>query len=83
MNGISEFDINYGSNYPLRGNKMTLWEGGVRVPAFIHSSLLQRIGDSDQLMHVSDWLPTLVNLAGGNAGSGKVSNKEQEENYEY
>ncbi|GBN81575.1 Arylsulfatase B [Araneus ventricosus] len=56
----------YSSNYPLRGQKFEVWEGGIRVPAFIWSPLLQlqepRV--SMQLMHVTDWLPTLYSAAG-------------------
>ncbi|GIY87998.1 arylsulfatase B [Caerostris extrusa] len=51
----------YGSNYPLRGVKYTQWEGGIRVPAVIWSPLLKldKPRVSHQLMHVTDWLPTL------------------------
>ena len=52
-----------GNNYPLRGNKATTFEGGVRSIAFIsgagiHESLLGQI--SHEIMHVTDWLPTIV-----------------------
>ncbi|KAI6652562.1 hypothetical protein LOD99_4347 [Oopsacas minuta] len=55
-----------GSNYPLRGSKLTYFEGGIRVPAFIHSPLIKNPGRIESsLFHVSDWYPTLVSLAGG------------------
>ncbi|XP_055938568.1 arylsulfatase B-like isoform X1 [Argiope bruennichi] len=57
----------FSSNYPLRGKKYHVWEGGVRVPGFIWSPLfeLQEPRVSMQLMHITDWLPTLYSAAGG------------------
>ncbi|XP_074032233.1 arylsulfatase B isoform X2 [Leptinotarsa decemlineata] len=66
----SGFNLNAASNYPLRGVKNTLWEGGVRGAALIWSALInksQRV--ADQMMHVSDWLPTLIEAAGGDVSS--------------
>ncbi|KAJ0178806.1 hypothetical protein K1T71_005581 [Dendrolimus kikuchii] len=55
---------NWGVNLPFRGTKYTPWEGGVRVPAFIwHSSLRSRVWNG--LMHITDWMPTIVAAAGG------------------
>ncbi|ELU12719.1 hypothetical protein CAPTEDRAFT_140387 [Capitella teleta] len=55
------------SNYPLRGAKTSVWEGGTRVPAFVWSPLLKKSGYvSKQMMHISDWLPTLLEAAGYN-----------------
>nr|CAD7437688.1 unnamed protein product [Timema bartmani] len=66
-NGAPTFGVhsNRGSNWPLRGMKESPWEGGVRGVAAVWSPLLaktQRV--SNQMMHMSDWLPTLYSAAG-------------------
>jgi arylsulfatase A-like enzyme len=56
-------------NYPFRGHKTQIWEGGTRVAGFVHSPShlpASAAGTvSEGLFHVTDWLPTIVGLAGG------------------
>ena len=63
--------VNGGSNYPYRGGKMYYYDGGVRVPAYVHSPLIPkplRGSEFTGLFHATDWLPTLARLAGASAG---------------
>lgn len=53
--------IRGGNNYPLRGNKATLWEGGTRAASFFkHPNMKEQGWISSKLMHVTDWVPTLL-----------------------
>lgn len=65
------FNLNAASNYPLRGVKNTLWEGGVRGAALLFSPMLKkRSRVANQTMHIADWVPTLYHAAGGNVTYG-------------
>lgn len=58
------------NNFPLRGHKATAWEGGVRGIAFVRGTNNKDLfpvpagTSTSQLMHSSDWLPTLASVAG-------------------
>merc|ERR1712106_1132235 len=64
------------SNWPLRGTKGTLFEGGTRAPTFIHGPGVlgeEQSGKvSNKLTHITDWMPTLLHLA-GHKGDSKLS----------
>lgn len=60
------FNLNAASNWPLRGVKNTLWEGGLRASGLIWSPLIEKKSRvANQTMHIVDWLPTLYRAAGG------------------
>jgi arylsulfatase B/arylsulfatase I/J len=57
-----------GNNFPLRGNKATTFEGGVRSIAFVSGAGIgsSMMGSASHgIMHVTDWLPTLVEGVAG------------------
>lgn len=62
----------FSSNWPLRGGKTKVWEGGTRGVAFLHApKLLKKSGYTyNELIHFVDWYPTFVEAAGG----GRVRN---------
>ncbi|TMW43720.1 hypothetical protein DOY81_011197, partial [Sarcophaga bullata] len=52
------------SNYPLRGQKNSPWEGGVRASAAIWSRKLEKLGTIwKQPIYIADFLPTLASAA--------------------
>lgn len=56
-----------GLNYPLRGEKHTNWDGGMRTAAFVSGGLIPASlrGSASVLnCHVVDWYPTFSYLAG-------------------
>jgi arylsulfatase A-like enzyme len=53
------------SNWPLRGGKHSLYEGGTRLLGVVSGPMLYgRAENHSGLMHHADWLPTLLEAAG-------------------
>jgi len=59
-----------GRNWPLSGFKSSTYEGGARVPAFVHAPSRLAPADVDAVVHVTDWSATLLALAGGALPAG-------------
>ncbi|XP_046545775.1 arylsulfatase B-like [Haliotis rubra] len=56
----------YSNNWPLRGGKYTIWEGGTKGASFMYGAGLQKTGTTyDGMIHAVDWKPTLLSAAGG------------------
>jgi arylsulfatase A-like enzyme len=53
-----------GDNKPLRGHKVQVYEGGIRVPAFVNWPGRIPARRVDTPIAAVDWLPTLSKLAG-------------------
>lgn len=64
--GNQQTSFNLDSNRPFRGQKRTLWEGGVRIPAFAcWPGRIEAGTVSQEVMQSTDLLPTFLAAAGG------------------
>lgn len=62
------------ADQPLRGNKLTTWEAGIRVPAIAWGPGLgiQESRTSDAVVRAMDWFPTLATMANIKVPAGPV-----------
>jgi arylsulfatase A-like enzyme len=68
-NGAEGITYPDGGITPFRGGKLTTWEGGMRAPMLIRWPGHVKAGTNpDQIFSSLDWVPTLVNIAGGPKG---------------
>ena len=70
-NGAETITFPDGGTTPFKGGKLTTWEGGMRAPMVIRWPGVIRPGTvKNEIFASLDWLPTLVNIAGGPKGDG-------------
>jgi arylsulfatase A-like enzyme len=70
-NGAETITFPDGGVTPFKGGKLSTWEGGMRAPMVIRWPGVIKPGTVKNEMFASlDWLPTLVEIAGGPKGDG-------------
>ncbi len=68
-NGAETITFPDGGVTPFKGGKLSTWEGGMRAPAVVRWPGVIKPGTIKNEMFASlDWLPTLVEIAGGPKG---------------
>jgi arylsulfatase A-like enzyme len=70
-NGAEVITYPDGGTTPFKGGKLTTWEGGMRAPLVVRWPGHIKPGTVlNQIFSALDWLPTLVDIAGGPKGDG-------------
>jgi arylsulfatase len=70
-NGAETLTYPDGGTTPFKGSKLTTWEGGMRAPMLVRWPGHIKPGTvKNEIFASLDWLPTLVNIAGGPKGDG-------------
>jgi arylsulfatase len=68
-NGAETITFPDGGTTPFKGGKLSTWEGGMRAPALVRWPGVIKPGTVKNDIFASlDWMPTLVNIAGGAKG---------------
>ena len=68
-NGAETITFPDGGITPFKGGKLTTWEGGMRAPLVIRWPGVIKPGTvKNEIFASLDWLPTLVDIAGGAQG---------------
>jgi len=69
-NGAENITFPDGGTTPFKGGKLTTWEGGMRAPMLVRWPGVIKPGTvKDDIFASLDWVPTLVNIAGGLKGN--------------
>jgi len=69
-NGAENITFPDGGTTPFKGGKLTTWEGGMKAPMVVRWPGHIKPGTvKNELFAALDWLPTLVNIAGGPKGN--------------
>lgn len=80
------FPLSINNNYPLRGGKRSIFDGGYRVVQFLaggwfnQDSQQQQGRKSDTYVFMNDWAPTLLEMVGGSSAVEKLYEKEYDSN---
>ena len=65
-----------GSSGPLRGGKLTTFEGGVRVPCIMTwPGIIPEGGICEELVTSMDWLPTIAHIVNADLPAHKIDGK--------
>ena len=70
-NGAETITFPDGGTTPFKSGKLSTWEGGMRAPLVVRWPGVIRPGTvKNEIFASLDWLPTLVEIAGGPRGDG-------------